>query len=63
MGLKLNPAEHLLLYHTNHCNKNSLSIFAYDLLGNYVSNLIHFYQYQRLLILQQEDHEIEIHRL
>ena len=63
MDLKLNLAEHLLLYHTNHCKKNLFSFFVYDLLGNYVSNLIHFYQYRSLQTLQQEDHEVEIHKL
>ena len=33
--------------------------FVYDLIGSYVSNLNHFYQYHRLQIVQQEDHEVE----
>ena len=62
MGLKLNIAEHLK-QPTNHYEKNLISLFAYDLLGNYESNLIHFYQYHRLQILQQDDHEVQSHRI
>ena len=63
MGLKLNLAEHLQLYHTTHYKKNLFLFFIYDLLGSYVSNVIHFCHYHRLQILQQEDHEVEIHRV
>ena len=55
---KIEPcgAPQLYLYHSNHYNKNLFLFFAYNLLGSYVSNLIYFYQYHRLQILQQEDH-------
>ena len=61
-GPKIEPCGTPLCL-TTHYKKNLFSFFVYDFLGSYVSNLIHFYQYHRLQILQQEDHEVESHRL
>ena len=63
MGLTFSLVEHLELFHANHYKKKLCSFFVCDLLGSYVSNLIHIYQYYRLQILKQEDHEGESHRL
>ena len=63
MGLITNLVEHLYSYHTNHYKKNLYLLFVYDFIGSCVLNLIHFYQYNRLQILQQEDHEVDSHRL
>ena len=63
MGLKINLAEQPLLYHTSHYSKNLFWLFFDDLIGSRVLDLIRFYQYDKLQILQQEDRKVDGPRL